>query len=340
MTEKKETLLEVRNLKTYFYTEDGVVKAVDGVDFSVGRGEVLGLVGESGCGKSVTSLSIMRLIGVPGKVVEGTIMFEGRNLLELSESEMVHMRGNRMSMIFQQPQSSLNPVFKIGDQVGEVLQIHQSMGKEESWNKAVELLRLVGIPDPESKAHSFPHEVSGGQAQRVMIAMALALNPQLLIADEPTTALDVTIQAQILDLMRDLRTRMDTAVILITHDLGVISEMADRVAVMYAGRIVEQTDIRTLFAHPVHPYTQGLMASIPVLGTVKETLDVIPGSVPNLVNLPPGCQFAPRCRSRMEYQITICTQVEPQLLPVEPEHLCRCWLYQDYEGHQAPLKPS
>jgi oligopeptide/dipeptide ABC transporter ATP-binding protein len=340
MTEKKDTLLEVRNLKTYFYTEDGVVKAVDGVDFSVGRGEVLGLVGESGCGKSVTSLSIMRLIGIPGKVVEGTIMFEGRNLLELSETEMVHMRGNRMSMIFQQPQSSLNPVFKVGDQVGEVLQIHQNMGKEESWNKAVELLRLVGIPDPESKAHSYPHEVSGGQAQRVMIAMALALNPQLLIADEPTTALDVTIQAQILDLMRDLRTRMDTAVILITHDLGVISEMADRVAVMYAGRIVEQTDIKTLFARPMHPYTQGLMASIPILGTVKETLDVIPGSVPNLVNLPPGCQFAPRCRSRMEYQLSICTQVEPQLLPVEPEHLCRCWLYQDHEGHQAPLKPS
>jgi oligopeptide/dipeptide ABC transporter ATP-binding protein len=345
MTEKKDTLLEVRNLKTYFYTEDGVVKAVDGVDFFVGRGEVLGLVGESGCGKSVTSLSIMRLIGVPGKVVEGTIMFEGRNLLELSEAEMVHMRGNRMSMIFQQPQSSLNPVFKIGDQVGEVLQIHQNMGKEESWNKAVELLRLVGIPDPESKAHSFPHEVSGGQAQRVMIAMALALNPQLLIADEPTTALDVTIQAQILDLMRDLRTRMDTAVILITHDLGVISEMADRVAVMYAGRIVEQADIRPLFSHPVHPYTQGLMASIPILGTVKDTLDVIPGSVPNLVNLPPGCQFAPRCRSRMEYQLGICTQVEPQLLPVEPDHLCRCWLYQDYDGpdyagHKAPLNPS
>jgi oligopeptide/dipeptide ABC transporter ATP-binding protein len=340
MIDKKETLLEVNNLKTYFYTEDGVVKAVDGVDFTVGRGEVLGLVGESGCGKSVTSLSIMRLIGVPGKVVEGTIIFDGRNLLELSESEMVHMRGNRMSMIFQQPQSSLNPVFKIGDQVAEVLQIHQNMGKEESWNKAIELLQLVGMPDTESKAHAYPHEVSGGQAQRVMIAMALALNPQLLIADEPTTALDVTIQAQILDLMRDLRTRMDTAVILITHDLGVISEMADRVAVMYAGRIVEQADIRTLFAHPVHPYTQGLMASIPVLGTVKETLDVIPGSVPNLVNLPPGCQFAPRCRPRMEYQLTICTQVEPQLLPVETEHLCRCWLYQDYEGHKAPLKPS
>jgi oligopeptide/dipeptide ABC transporter ATP-binding protein len=340
MTSKMDTLLEVRNLKTYFYTEDGVVKAVDGVDLTVGRGEVLGLVGESGCGKSVTSLSIMRLIGIPGKVVEGEIIFEGRNLLELSESEMVHMRGNRMSMIFQQPQSSLNPVFKVGDQVAEVLQIHQNMGKEESWNKAVELLRLVGIPDPESKAHSFPHEVSGGQAQRVMIAMALALNPQLLIADEPTTALDVTIQAQILDLMRDLRTRMDTSVILITHDLGVISEMADRVAVMYAGRIVEQADIRTLFKNPVHPYTQGLMASIPVLGTVKDVLDVIPGSVPNLVNLPPGCQFAPRCRKRIEYQLSICTQEEPKLIPYEPDHMCRCWLYQDHDGFSAPLKPS
>jgi oligopeptide/dipeptide ABC transporter ATP-binding protein len=340
MADIKEKLLEVRNLKTYFYTEDGVVKAVDGVDFTVDRGEVLGLVGESGCGKSVTSLSIMRLIGIPGKVVEGEIIFEGRNLLKLSESEMVHMRGNRMSMIFQQPQSSLNPVFKIGDQVAEVLQIHQHMGKEESWNKAVDLLHLVGMPDAESKAHAFPHEVSGGQAQRVMIAMALALNPQLLIADEPTTALDVTIQAQILDLLRDLRTRMDTAVILITHDLGVISEMADRVAVMYAGRIVEQADIKILFKNPVHPYTQGLMASIPVLGTVKEVLDVIPGSVPNLVNLPPGCQFAPRCRSRVEYQLTICTQVEPKLTPYEPDHLCRCWLYQDYEGFHAPLKPS
>jgi oligopeptide/dipeptide ABC transporter ATP-binding protein len=282
----------------------------------------------------------MRLIGIPGKVVEGEIFFEGRNLLQLSEGEMVHMRGNRMSMIFQQPQSSLNPVFKVADQVAEVMQIHQNMGKEESWNKAVELMRLVGIADPETKAHAFPHEMSGGQAQRVMIAMALALNPQLLIADEPTTALDVTIQAQILDLMRDLRTRMDTAVILITHDLGVIAELADRVAVMYAGRIVEQTDVRTLFKRPLHPYTQGLLASIPVLGTVKEVLDVIPGSVPNLVNLPPGCQFAPRCRSRIQYQIPICTEVEPDLLPVEPEHVVRCWLYQDHENHQAPLKGS
>jgi oligopeptide/dipeptide ABC transporter ATP-binding protein len=337
-----QPLLEVNNLKTYFYTEDGVVKAVDGVDFNVFPGEVLGLVGESGCGKSVTSLSIMRLIGIPGKVVEGEIFFEGRDLLKLSEAEMVDMRGNRISMIFQQPQSSLNPVFKVGDQVAEVLQIHQNMSKEESWERAVDLLRLVGIADPEKKAHAFPHEMSGGQAQRVMIAMALALNPQLLLADEPTTALDVTIQAQILDLMRDLRNRMGTSVILITHDLGVISEMADRVAVMYAGRIVEQSNIRSLFDRPLHPYTQGLIASIPVLGKIKDRLDVIPGSVPNLINLPEGCKFAPRCRARIEHQLTICTEVEPDLLTVLPKHTVCCWLYQSYEekGHQAPLRAS
>ena len=341
MTETEaQPLLEVKNLKTYFFTEDGVVKAVDGVDFYVNSGEVLGLVGESGCGKSVTSLSIMRLIGIPGKVVEGEIYFEGRSLLQLPEAEMVKMRGNRMSMIFQQPQSSLNPVFKVGDQVAEVLQIHQKMNKEKAWEKAVELLHLVGIADPEKKAHSFPHEVSGGQAQRVMIAMALALNPQLLIADEPTTALDVTIQAQILDLMRDLRTRMNTAVILITHDLGVIAEMADRVAVMYAGRIVEETDVKTLFAQPLHPYTRGLMDSIPVLGTVKDELAVIPGSVPNLVNLPPGCRFAPRCLARVENGLEICANNEPDLLPAFSNHTVRCWLYHDSEekGHKAPLK--
>ncbi|MFN2266606.1 MAG: ABC transporter ATP-binding protein [Anaerolineales bacterium] len=338
----KQPLLDIQNLKTYFYTEDGIVKAVDGVDFTVYPGEVMGLVGESGCGKSVTSLSIMRLIGIPGKVVEGQIMFEGRDLLKLSESEMVDMRGNRISMIFQQPQSSLNPVFKVGDQVAEVLQIHQSMGREESWEKAVDLLRLVGIPDVEEKAHSYPHEMSGGQAQRVMIAMALALNPQLLLADEPTTALDVTIQAQILDLMRDLRNRMGTSVVLITHDLGVIAEMADRVAVMYAGRIVEQTDIDALFARPLHPYTQGLIASIPVLGKIKDRLDVIPGSVPNLINLPPGCKFAPRCRTRVEHELEICTEVEPDLIPVLPNHTIRCWLYQSHEekGHTAPLRAS
>ena len=334
----KNTLLEVRGLKTHFFTEDGIVKAVDGVDFSVSRGEVLGLVGESGCGKSVTSLSILGLISLPGKVVEGEIYFDGRNLLKLSEAEMVQIRGDRVSMIFQQPQSSLNPVFKVGEQVAEVMQIHQGIKKEEAWTKAVDLLRQVGIPDPEGKAHAYPHEMSGGQAQRVMIAMALAMNPQLLIADEPTTALDVTIQAQILDLMRGLRARLNTAVILITHDLGVIAEMADRVAVMYAGRIVEQTDVRTLFSQPLHPYTQGLIASIPILGQVKERLEVIPGSVPNLINLPAGCRFAARCKAREEYDLAICSEIEPELLPVTFHHSVRCWLYQDQAGHRAPLK--
>ena len=337
---RNENILEVRNLKTYFFTDDGVVKAVDGVDFSVKHGEVLGLVGESGCGKSVTSLSIMRLISAPGKIVEGEILFEDKELVKLPEAEMVHMRGNRMSMIFQQPQSSLNPVFKVGDQVAEVLRIHQQMNKEQTWEKAVDLLRLVGIPDAEKKANAYPHEMSGGQAQRVMIAMALALNPQLLIADEPTTALDVTIQAQILDLMRALRSEMDTAVILITHDLGVIAEMADRVAVMYAGRIVEQADVNTLFAKPMHPYTQGLIASIPVLGKVKDKLEVIPGSVPNLIDLPAGCKFASRCMARVQHGLNICTEVEPALVPVQHEHDVRCWLYLDYEGHRAPLRAS
>jgi oligopeptide/dipeptide ABC transporter ATP-binding protein len=252
----------------------------------------------------------------------------------------VAMRGNRMSMIFQQPQSSLNPVFTTGDQVAEVFQIHEKLVKEKAWERAVDLFKLVGIPDAINKAKAFPHEMSGGQAQRVMIAMALALKPKLLIADEPTTALDVTIQAQILDLMRDLRTKMGTAVILITHDLGVIAEMADRVAVMYAGRIVEQAEVNVQFENPLHPYTQGLIASIPVLGKVTERLDVIPGSVPNLVNLPPGCRFAPRCRSRVKYDLTICTDQEPDLVEVAPNHLCRCWLYADKGEHKAPIKLS
>lgn len=344
MTDQNDRfLLEVSNLKTYFFTDDGVVKAVDGVDLHVDSGEVLGLVGESGCGKSVTSLSIMRLVGQPGKVVEGDIVFDGLKLLEIPEDEMVKMRGDRISMIFQQPQSSLNPVFKVGDQVAEVLRIHQKMGKQESWDKAVELLRLVGIPDTEEKAHAYPHEMSGGQAQRVMIAMALALEPQLLIADEPTTALDVTIQAQILDLMRGLRRQFNTAVILITHDLGVIAELADRVAVMYAGRIVEQSDVMTIFEEPLHPYTQGLIASIPILGKLKDRLEVIPGSVPNLIGLPPGCRFAPRCRSRVEYSLEVCTEVEPELCDVSSnnsDHKVRCWLYYDNDevSHKAPLQ--
>ena len=335
-----DNILEVKGLKTYFFTDAGVVKAVDGVDFYVKRGEVLGLVGESGCGKSVTSLSIMRLVGQPGRIIGGEILFEDLKLLELHEKEMVQMRGNRMSMIFQQPQSSLNPVFKVGDQVAEVLKIHQRMSKEEAWDKAVDLLHLVGIPDAAKKAGAYPHEMSGGQAQRVMIAMALALNPALLIADEPTTALDVTIQAQILDLMRDLRNRMGTAVILITHDLGVIAEMADRVAVMYAGRIVEQTDVRSLFAEPLHPYTLGLIASIPILGKITERLDVIPGSVPNLVDLPKGCKFASRCRSRVEHELSICDEKEPDLINVRENHIVRCWLYQSNANHRAPLEIS
>ncbi len=333
-------LLDVRNLKTYFFTEDGIVKAVDGVDFVVKPGEILGLVGESGCGKSVTSFSILRLVDEPGEIVDGQVYFEGRDLLELSEAEMVHMRGNRISMIFQQPQSSLNPVFTVGAQISEVFQIHRNMRKREAWENAVELLRLVGIPDAESKAHAYPHEMSGGQAQRVMIAMALALKPQLLIADEPTTALDVTIQAQIVDLMLDLRNRMGTSVILITHDLGLIAEMGDRVAVMYAGRIVEQTDVKTLFASPSHPYTKGLIASVPVLGQVKDRLAVIPGSVPNLIDLPSGCRFATRCQEMLEYELEICAELEPDLIPIAPNHTARCWLYQDHDEHEAPLQVS
>ncbi|MGQ9832281.1 MAG: ABC transporter ATP-binding protein [Candidatus Villigracilaceae bacterium] len=338
MPESNVPLLDVKGLKTYYYTEDGIVHAVDGVDFCVYPGEVLGLVGESGCGKSVTSLSIMRLIAPPGKVVAGEIWFEGNDLLKLSEKEMIKIRGDRISMIFQQPQTSLNPVFTAGDQVAEVLNIHEKIKNEEAWERAVDMLRAVGIPDPERRARSFPHELSGGQAQRVMIAMALALRPALLIADEPTTALDVTIQAQILDLIRELRREFGASVILITHDLGVIAEMAERVAVMYAGEIVEQTDVSTIFDQPLHPYTQGLLGSIPVLGKRKERLEVIPGSVPNLVNLPPGCRFAPRCKARLEYGLQICTELKPDLIRSTDGHLVRCWLYQDAEGHSAPLK--
>ncbi|HEY3474642.1 MAG TPA: ABC transporter ATP-binding protein [Anaerolineales bacterium] len=335
-------LLEVKGLKTYFYTEDGVVRAVDGVSFEVYPGEVLGLVGESGCGKSVTSLSIMRLIAKPGRIDEGQILLDGEDLLKLPEDEMIKVRGNRISMIFQQPQTALNPVFKVGDQLAEVLDVHQDLGKEAGWKRAVALLKMVGVPDPERRVEAYPHELSGGMAQRVMIAMALACVPELLIADEPTTALDVTIQAQILDLMRDLGREMGTSVILITHDLGVVAEMAERVAVMYAGEIVEQTDVNTLFDQPLHPYTQGLIGSIPVLGEIKERLDVIPGSVPNLVNLPPGCRFAPRCQARFKYACTICAEVKPELVEVKQGHLVRCWLYQNAEeyGHVAPLKVS
>jgi oligopeptide/dipeptide ABC transporter ATP-binding protein len=342
--ERSETvqkpLLEVKGLKTYFHTEDGTVRAVDGVNLEVYPGEVLGLVGESGCGKSVTSLSIMRLIAAPGKVEAGKILFDGGDLLELPESEMIQVRGNRISMIFQQPQTALNPVFKVGDQIGEVLNIHQDFGKEAGYKRAVELLKMVGIPDAERRVEAYPHELSGGMAQRVMIAMALACLPELLIADEPTTALDVTIQAQILELMHNLRENTGTAIILITHDLGVVAEMCERVAVMYAGEIVEQADVGTLFDMPLHPYTQGLIGSIPILGKLKDRLEVIPGSVPNLVDLPPGCRFAPRCKAMLEHGLSICSEIKPDLIDFKSGHKVRCWLYQDAEGHAAPFSAS
>jgi peptide/nickel transport system ATP-binding protein len=323
-----DNILEIKGLKTYFFTESGVVRAVDGVDLVVKRGEVLGVVGESGCGKSVTSLSVMRLVGQPGIVVDGEIIFDDEDLLKLPESAMEDIRGNRISMVFQQPQSCLNPVFRVGDQITEVLLVHQDMGKGEAERQAIELLATVGIPEPESRAQAYPHELSGGMAQRVMIAMALACVPQLLIADEPTTALDVTIQAQILDLMRNLRTQMEASIILITHDLGVVAEMCDRVNVMYAGRIVEEADVIELFQNPKHPYTEALIGSTPVLGEADKELVTIPGSVPNLINLPPGCKFAPRCKARVEHDLEICTQEEPELKKVAPNHSVRCWLYE------------
>jgi len=282
----------------------------------------------------------MRLISKPGRVDAGEILLDGKNLLDLSEEEMTKVRGNRISMIFQQPQTALNPVFKVGDQLAEVLNVHQDLGKDAGWKRAIQLLKMVGVPDPERRVEAYPHELSGGMAQRVMIAMALACVPELLLADEPTTALDVTIQAQILDLIRDMRRDLGTSVILITHDLGVVAEMAERVAVMYAGEIVEQTDVNSLFDEPLHPYTQGLIGSIPILGEIKDKLDVIPGSVPNLMNLPPGCRFAPRCQARFKHALNICTVEKPELEEVKAGHFIRCWLYQNSDGHTAPLKVS
>src|SRR5579859_1635116 len=318
-------ILRVEDLQTYFYTEDGVVKAVDGVSFSLHRGETLGLVGESGCGKSVTSLSIMRLIAQPGKTIGGHIWFNGQDLVAQSEDAMCKIRGDRISMIFQQPTSCLNPVFRVGDQISEVLMLHRNLGRDAAMKRSIELLSMVGIPSAKTRAQSYPHEMSGGMCQRVMIAMALACEPELLIADEPTTALDVTIQAQILELMKDLKANFNTAIVLITHDLGVVAEMADHVAVMYAGHIVEEAEVNQLFDEPKHPYTQGLLASIPVLGQVKERLDVIPGAVPNLRNLPPGCRFANRCPHVME----ICRKEDPALFLLPDKRTSRCWLYAD-----------
>jgi oligopeptide/dipeptide ABC transporter ATP-binding protein len=332
-------LLEVKGLRTSFYTRDGAVRAVDGIDFTVDRGEIMGLVGESGCGKSVTSLSILRLVARPGRIEAGEVLFDGRDLLKLSDDEMRKIRGDRISMIFQQPTSSLNPVWDVGRQIEEVLRIHRGMKGTVARSRATELLKMVGIPDPERRLKNFPHEMSGGMAQRVMIAMALACEPELLIADEPTTALDVTIQAQILDLMRNLRDETGTAIVLITHDLGVVAEMCDRVAVMYAGEIVEHTDVVSLYRDPHHPYTRGLIGSIPVVGAIVEELSVIPGNVPNLVDLPKGCRFAPRCLARIEEDVAIATEVHPELLPVREGHEVRCWLYHDAAGNVMP-RPS
>ena len=322
-----ETVLDVRGLVTSFHTRSGLVRAVTGVDFTVHRGEILGLVGESGCGKSVTSLSVIGLIAPPGRVEAGEVMFGGNDLRRLPDRKLRELRGDRIAMIFQQPQSSLNPVLDVGFQLSEVLEIHRNMRRRAARDRALELLRMVGIPDPKRRLDSYPFELSGGMSQRVMIAMALACEPELLIADEPTTALDVTIQAQILDLMRHLQRETGMAIILITHDLGVVAEMCDRVAVMYAGEIIEQTDTRTLFQQPLHPYTKGLIGSVPVLGKPKDQLSVIPGMVPNMIDLPAGCRFAPRCQSREEYDVRPALESHPELLPTAQDHSVRCWLY-------------
>jgi peptide/nickel transport system ATP-binding protein/oligopeptide transport system ATP-binding protein len=318
-------LLQVEHLVTSFHTDRGTVKAVDDVSFSVDAGKTLALVGESGCGKSVTALSIMRLIPVPpGKITSGRILFDGTDLLRLSESEMRRVRGNKISMIFQEPMTSLNPVFRVGDQIAEVLELHEKLSRKEALDRAVDLLRMVGIPSPETRIRDYPHQMSGGMRQRVMIAMALACNPRLLIADEPTTALDVTIQAQILELMDELRRTTGTAVLLITHDLGVVAETAEHVVVMYAGRVVEEAPVRELFHHPMHPYTQGLLRSIPSLvHEEKRRLEAIPGVVPSLLALPVGCKFNDRCG----FVMPRCHEEEPPLMALQPGHSVRCWLH-------------
>ncbi|CAN5594794.1 ABC transporter ATP-binding protein [soil metagenome] len=296
-------LLEVRNLQTHFPTRAGLVRAVNGVSFHLDRGELLGLVGESGCGKSITALSIMRLIAPPGKIVGGEIIFDRKNLLQLSEPEMRHMRGDDIAMIFQDPMTSLNPVFRVGEQIAEALRLHRKLSRKDARLAAVDAMREVSIPDPARRADDYPHQLSGGMRQRVMIAMALACNPKLLIADEPTTALDVTIQAQILELLDELRKSRELGVLLITHDLGVVAEVADRVAVMYTGKIVEESPVEEVFARPRHPYTEGLLRSVPKLTAEhvakKERLETIEGVVPSPTELPPGCHFAPRCPYRM-----------------------------------------
>jgi oligopeptide/dipeptide ABC transporter ATP-binding protein len=317
-----KALLEVQNLHTYFHTTDGLVRAVEGVDLTVMEGEALGVVGESGCGKSVTSLSIMRLIQPPGRIEQGSIKLAGRELLDVPDDEMPNIRGRDMAMIFQEPMTSLNPVFTVGDQISEAVLTHNRVAPAEARDRTVEVMAQVGIPDPKRRYDSYPHELSGGMRQRIMIAMALSCNPKLLIADEPTTALDATIQAQILELLNQLRRDFRLSLMLITHDLGVVAEMVDRVAVMYAGQVVETADVRTIFKAPQHPYTQGLLTSIPMLTSVKsKPLSVIPGTVPNPLNFPTGCRFHPRCPDASEITRT----QEPQLRELGNGHSVRCW---------------
>ena len=316
-----QAILELDELQTHFFTAVGTVRAVDGVSYALKSGETLGVVGESGCGKSVSALSVLRLVAnPPGRIVGGAIRFEGRNLLELSEPEMERIRGNEISMIFQEPMTSLNPLFTIGRQVSEAIALHQGLSRKEAMDRAVEMLRRVYIPEPERRVHAYPHQMSGGMRQRVMIAMALSCNPKVLIADEPTTALDVTIQAQILDLMRGLRRDTQTSIILITHDLGVVAEMADDVAVMYAGQIVERAPVAQLFARPEHPYTVGLLGSIPRLDEKRDRLPSIEGRVPDMTAPPEGCRFAARC----PFVESACIEEAPALREIVPGHFSRC----------------
>jgi len=322
-----QPILQIENLSTHFETARGSVKAVDGVDLRLNEGDTLGIVGESGCGKTVLALSVIRLVPrPPGRIVSGRVLFEGEDLLDLSEEQMRRIRGRRISMIFQEPMTSLNPVFRIGDQVAETLRLHEGLSARDAHDRAVEMLRLVGIPAPEQRARDYPHQMSGGMRQRVMIAMALSCRPRLMLADEPTTALDVTIQAQILELIRDLKREVGTSVILITHDLGVIAEAAQHAAVMYAGWVVEQGPVGSIFSSPLHPYTVGLMHSIPRIGKGHGGdgyLNVIPGTIPDLLELPSGCKFRDRCSRAMP----VCARKEPELVEKSAGHSVRCWLW-------------
>ena len=319
-----DVLLDVRGLRTYFHLMDGVVKAVDGVDFSVRWGERVALVGESGCGKSVSALSIMRLIDIPpGEIAGGEVWFDGRNLLQLVDSEIRQVRGGDIAMVFQEPMTSLNPVFTVGNQITEAIRLHQTKDDKQVQAIAIEALEVVGVPDPERRLQQYPHELSGGMRQRVMIAMALSCKPKLLIADEPTTALDVTIQRQILELIKDIQEKTGTALLLITHDLGVVAETADRVAVMYAGRIVEQGTVEEVLLRPRHPYTKGLLSSIPSEGKKGKRLSAIRGVVPNPFRMPPGCKFEPRC----PYAWDVCSSAEPELVELAHGRASRCWIY-------------